>query len=222
MDETNLYLEFIKKNFPESAIAKNINIYDFYKIIQEVNLSISILSKYAIQNDNDCWEIFLSRFQDALNKLLLYLPLNDSTGINILFRIMVESLLKYLYSISIDSDFNKIDKLAYRELKAKLKHTNIDYQVLYSIYAKYSNSIHVKKEYNNDTIIILQDIISSKQPNIVKLINEVLKLVNIYNERTIKLSNIKITTFSMAEVKSLKRYCSPSYLKNYFYKYMLS
>lgn len=221
MDKTNLYLEFIQKNFPKSSLLKNDNIHRLYEIIQEVNLSISILNKYTLKKDNDCCNVFLSRFQDALNKILLYIPLNDSTGINILFRIMIESLLRYLYSITtINNNFEKINKLPFRNLKSKLKCYNIsDYQILYSMYAKYSNYIHGKKEYN-DTIVILQDIISSEQFDVKLVINEILKLVRIYNEYTIKLSNIKSTSFSIADTKLLKRYCSSSYLTNYFYKYI--
>ena len=74
-----------------------------YRLICESNLISRIMLKYmdmSIEYVDQEKLIFYRRFRDGINKVLLYLPLNEEIGICACMRYSVEQFLKlYMRSI---------------------------------------------------------------------------------------------------------------------------
>ena len=90
----NEYSKFLKKFFPLSAEIPNGNtIYQFVcenNLISEIILSYMDVNKFYMSKEK---LIFYRRYRDGVNKLLIYIPLNDEIGIYACMRYSIEQLL---------------------------------------------------------------------------------------------------------------------------------
>lgn len=164
------YAEFTSKFFPLSAKIENEEI--LYQLICESNLISKIILKYInfdVGYVDETKTIFYKRFRDGINKLLLYLPLNEEIGIHACMRFSIEQLLKFVYSIYFDKSVEDINKTGYRHIKEDIKENHLipetvklQLQKIYTYYAKYSNDIHAKTVIENEELISLGRIIRSK------------------------------------------------------------
>lgn len=204
----NEYDIFLKKYFPQ--INNNPLFNDVYKLVCKNNILTDIYLKYSkINAERNI--LFLNRYKWWLNKILLYLPLNDGIGINAAIRYSIEQLLKFFYSICFKLSIEKINQTSYRHIKEDLKLRNSSIRVkneslecLYTYYAKYSNDVHDKNT-NNREIGFLETIIKSDS----KFINQVhIDLINItkqFDAIMIYLFNITANNLSLAETHQLQR-----------------
>lgn len=57
----------------------------------------------------------------GINKILIYLPLNDNIGIFSCMRYSIEQFLKFIYSIYLNDSVEIINKKGYRHIKERIK-----------------------------------------------------------------------------------------------------
>ncbi len=203
------YKEFVDKYFPFS---KYHHLYsDVYSIICKNNILTDIYLKYSdIKDTHECI-LFLQRYKWGLNKILLYLPINDGIGINGCMRYSIEQLLKFLYSICFNHSIDKINKTSYRHIKDDLKTRNSSIRVrneslecLYTYYAKYSNDVHDKNA-NNQEIGFLETIIKNESRFIKHVHADLINLTKQFDAIMIYLFNITANNLSLAETHQLQR-----------------
>lgn len=197
MDE---YRNFIIKYFPYCSLCTNTEMENLYRYICENNFTTDIYRKYLEPNKFHLTPqklIFLNRYQVQLNKLLIYVPLNDGLGVNACMRYCTEQLLKFLYAICIDEGIDRINTIKYRFLKENLKSnihligiTDNEIDKLSSYYAKYSNEIHDKNNIIDNEVIYLKQVITGPNDYIKEVNNDLNKILEIYH-------NIMITVFEI-------------------------
>lgn len=138
------YADFISKYFPLSGQMENEE--TLYRLICESNLISRIMLKYmdmSIEYVDQEKLIFYRRFRDGINKVLLYLPLNEEIGICACMRYSVEQFLKFIYAIYFEKDIEKIVQTSYRHIKDDVKKNNVipekvktEFQKMYTYYNK--------------------------------------------------------------------------------------
>lgn len=204
--QNNLYFKFMQDNFPNSSRKNDEKLIVTYKRIQEANACIEIIEKYSQLSCVNSGIIYSNRFQRNLNKLLLYLPLNDEIGINIIMRTIIESLLKYCYSITIERDFEKTNKTSFRNIKDDLnKIKTLEYFAnnlldnLFSLYSSYSNDVHLKKMRITPDCEALQNIISGESYDVNKINSDLTRIIDIYNSFSIKYFELRESSLTVSE-----------------------
>lgn len=213
--KNNPYIEFVKENFPKSSKINDGKLIVTYKRIQEVNICIEILGKYSQLDRVGNGMFFLNAFQEKFNKLLLYLPLNDESGINIMMRTIIESLLKYFYFVKIDCNVEKINKISFRKMKDDLKKVGksecFSYDgltKLFSLYSYYSNRVHLKTKEVVSSCEYLQDVISSESYDISKINDDLTRIIDICNIFNINYFRIKEYNLTVSERLRLRNHLS--------------
>lgn len=181
------YGEFINKYFPLSSQIKNEEA--LYRLICESNLISQIMLKYIsleVEYLTESKLIFYKRFRDGVNKLLMYLPLNEEIGIYACMRYSIEQFLKFVYAIYFDKELEVIGKTGYRHIKEDIKQntviTNdikIELQRIYSYYAKYSNDVHAKEIDENEELVSLGRIIREKNEYSKEIEDDLRNFLNI-------------------------------------------
>jgi hypothetical protein len=226
------YKHFIEKHFPNSAIVKTDNIELIYARICENNLITEIFEKYIIGNEyiKNCnyQIIFLRRYKNQLNRLLLYLPLNDLTCINFSLRATAEYLLKFIYSIYFDENLHSITRRKFRDLREGLNKVETDLfidkakiNILFSYYGEFSNSIHDKIDIGQSQIEYMESIIECETLDLKSLDDKLLTILNNYQILICNIFKISEQTLSVAETVRLNNILSPKRLtkvRGHFYK----
>lgn len=164
------YDYFINQYFPLSHIIDNAK--NIYCLVCENNLISKIMLKYINLNvayTNMVKLVFYRRFRDGINKILLYLPINEEIGIYACMRYSIEQFLKFIYAIYFDESIERIARVSYRHIKEDIKENveiageiKKELQKVYTYYAKYSNDIHAKEFEEDEELISLGKIIKSK------------------------------------------------------------
>lgn len=228
---TSEYKEFIKKYFPCSGILNDPNIESIYYRICENNLITDIYEKYIGDKtftNISCQIIFLQNYRIQFNKLLLYLPLNDNNCINFCMRAVIENLLKFLYSIYFKENYNNISKCKFRDIRERLNKINANlfmdknkFNILFSYYGEFSNSIHDKSYSTEQHLNYLGSIIEANCLNLDYLDKKLLNILNCYEELICTIFKIEERTFSMSENLRLKNSLTPKRvekIKQFLYK----
>lgn len=206
----NEYKKFLSKNFPSIVLYEQY--VDVYKVICKNNILTEIYIKYMSKKIN-CLDktIFLNRYAIGLNKILIYLPLNDAIGINACMRYAVEQFLKFIYSNCTNIDVKKINETSYRHIKEDLKKRNANIRIynedlirLYSYYANYSNDVHDKRVSLDEEIIFLQSILSDKNNYIKKVYDDIVNITKLFDKMMINLFEIQERMLSMSERLRIK------------------
>jgi hypothetical protein len=206
------YKEFVDKYFPFSKYHTLYN--DVYNIICKNNILTDIYLKYSNIEINQENILFLQRYKWGLNKILIYLPVNDGIGINGCMRYSIEQLLKFLYSICFNYSADKINKTSYRHIKddlklrnnsIRVKNENLEY--IYTYYAKYSNDVHDKNT-NNQGIGFLETILKNDSKFINQVHTDLINLTKQFDAIMIYLFNITLNNLSLAETHQLQRILS--------------
>lgn len=164
------YLKFMEKYFPYSLKIPNED--KIYQLVCENNLMVGIIlsnmdaSRFYLNEEK---LIFYRRYRDGVNKILIYIPLNDEIGIYACMRYSIEQLLKFIYSIYFEKNIADISRTSYRYIKEDIKkNRNIDTDIkecllkLYTYYANYSNDLHDKEVTCNKELDFLGNIIQSE------------------------------------------------------------
>ena len=192
-----------------------------FNLICESNIMSDIYIKYmdlSILGVNVDRLMYYIRFRDCVNKLLIYLPINDGIGIYACMRYFIEQFLKYVYSLYNNNDVSKINKTSYRHIKEDINsNTNIDINVkkeiekIYSYYAKYSNDIHDKAVVYDKELNFLGDILKNRNDFICRLSDDLSNFLFISYNILNQIFNIdfnKLNAFermSIAKMSSKKR-----------------
>lgn len=196
MDKYELFLE---KYFPYLKITGNqMQFKELHSLVCRNNFMTDIYIKYIDIKQcylNDEKMIFLKRYKIQLNKLLIYIPLNDSIGINGCIRSCIEQLIKFVYAIYVDEDTSKINITKYRILKEKLLDAEIEIETtelnkLFSYYGSYSNEIHDKGTCLNDELIYLKDLLVGENIYIKNINKDIRNIITIYEDIMIKVFGI--------------------------------
>lgn len=171
------YKDFISSYFPGCHYTKNFDL--IFSLISSNNILLDIFNTY-VDNKTKNNLIFSKRYQIGINKILIYIPLNDNIGIYACMRYLIEQLLKFIYSIYINETIEKINTTGFRIIKDNLlKQENYPFdkniiEQLISYYVKYSNNIHEKNIILQDTFPYLTSLLT--QPN--KFLEEVYNDLN--------------------------------------------
>lgn len=168
MDE---YTEFLQKYFPYSNLSDS-NKRDLYNLVCENNIMSEACfncmdtDKGNLHTDK---MMYYLRYKDGVNKLLIYIPLNDEIGIYACMRYAIEQFLKFIYSIYLTTTTEHINRTSYRHIKEEIKlMTNMPDDVkrkvkgLYTYYAKYSNNIHDKRVEYEHELTFLSDLLKEE------------------------------------------------------------
>lgn len=203
------YDYFINKYFPET---ESNQFYDkIYQLVCKNNLLTDTYLKYSDIQANAISRIFLERYKWGLNKILLYVPINEGIGINGCVRYTIEQFLKFLYAICFTYDMNKINKTSYRHLKEdlKLRDNSIrikqgNLEILYTYYAKYSNDVHDKNE-DIECVEFLEEILKGTNEFVEQVYSDLIKVTKVYDEIMIHFLKLTKDKLSMAEMQRMKR-----------------
>ena len=91
MDE---YDEFLFKYFPNANFSKD-DKRSLYGLVCENNVMSEIFLKYISSHNTDFMMYYL-RYRDGINKLLIYVPVNDDIGVYACMRYIIEQILKFI------------------------------------------------------------------------------------------------------------------------------
>lgn len=207
----NEYSKFLKKFFPLSAEIPNGNtIYQFVcenNLISEIILSYMDVNKFYMSKEK---LIFYRRYRDGVNKLLIYIPLNDEIGIYACMRYSIEQLLKFIYSIYFEKDIINISRTSYRHIKGDIKNNdNIDAYIkqhlikLYTYYANYSNDLHDKEVTCDRELDFLGNIIQSENEFVYDIEKDLKEILTLSYEILCHLFDIKYDLLNISERLSL-------------------
>lgn len=201
------YYDFIQKYFPNSGASDKIEI--LYRKIEEINTLYEIFqnhTNFANSYLNEDKIIYLKRHIVGLNRLLIYVPLNDDIGIDACMRYSVEQFLKFLYGIYFDKDINKINKTSFRNIKDDFKElTNLDARVseclttIYNLYGKYSNNIHKNCALDEDRFKYLSEILTSETGYAYKIQEDIDKIFSFFATVMASIFEIKMEGLSSSE-----------------------
>lgn len=184
------YQKFLLEYFPKSYAINDRAIEKIYQRVCENNLITEIFKIKIEERKLKCCKIFLLNYQIQFNKLLIYIGLNDPTGIDFCIRSSVENLLKFIYSIHSSAGDENINKTSFRHIKEGFKEFNsaiinskeLQLNVLFNYYGRYSNSIHYKNDNFYSSLNCMEDIIKSKNYDLNKLDKSLLGILNAYEQ----------------------------------------
>lgn len=230
--KTSEYKEFIKKYFPYSGVINDESIELIYSRICENNLLTDIYEKYInneeYNNGISCYLIFLLRYKNHLNKLLIYIALNDYAGVNFCIRTAIENLLKFLYSIYFNKSFKTVNTTSFRHLKEDLNSLQTELfidtgklNILFTYYGDFSNSIHDKVESYQSELEYMENIIQSNAFKLNELDGKLVKVLNNYGALICNIFKFSEETFSSSEILRLKNTLSVKRfekIKQFLYK----
>ncbi|WP_425447707.1 hypothetical protein [Dethiothermospora halolimnae] len=209
------YRNFVSKHFPYSGLNNSDYGSIIYSRVCENNLVTDIYKKYIEKQENDtkiyCNIRFLEAYKIGVNKILLYVPLNDYASINFCMRNIIENLLKFIYSIYFNCDFTTINKLSFRKIKDNFKDLKttkfIDKDIIdlfLSYYGHFSNSIHDKHSVTEKNLVFLEEIITKNKVDLEKLDEQILNILNNYQVLICNIFKISRKNLSVAESLRLK------------------
>ena len=186
---SNVYIEFLKKNFPSLNL-------DNEKILEKIHLKIcenNIMSDFFLANILNVYpnakSEYIKIYKLQMNRILIYIGINDQNVLNFCFRSFIESILKLIYSLQNNYEIEKINKTSFRFLGDSLKddkkslYPNMknDISKLLSYYGQYSNDIHGKNINVQNEIEYMQLILSSNNSiNYNKIYTDLNNIIKIY------------------------------------------
>lgn len=141
-----------------------------------------------------------------MNKLLIYLPLNEEIGIHACMRFSIEQFLKFIYAIYFDKEPDEISKTGYRHLKEDIRKNDLipgevkfELQKIYTYYAEYSNDIHAREIDENEEIISLRRIMRAGNEYSRRIENDLRNLLDISYTIINKIFHIKYEMLNTSE-----------------------
>ncbi|WP_085829411.1 hypothetical protein [Clostridium massiliodielmoense] len=200
--------KFLQKFFEYHPYKKSKTLEKIYKKICENNV-LTDLFLNKIQQENIVDEkILLDLYRNKLTKILLYIGLNDIDSINYCIRSSVEYLLKFLFCIQNKLDIYSANNTSYRYLSESLKDVSKELYVnmkediipLLGIYGNFSNKLHGKNINKNNEIQYLEDILTTKSIDYVKLLNSIIIIIDTYETILVKMLKLNIKNLSSNEV----------------------
>lgn len=211
----SLYHSFIEKNYPLSSYINRENIEFKKSYFSIINKSIEIIIIYS---ETDIFSeislIIIEEIRVLLNKMLLYIPLNDSFILSSIIRALAEAHVKLIISlVEVDITEERMSNLRFSEMKDIVKkneqlqkHVN-EIDIAYAIFNDHSQVIHDKHK-ALQTITFLDEQISRTTIDINKYTRIVNNLWKLEFNVTLELSNANNQDFSLAHKTRLRTYLS--------------
>lgn len=183
------YLNFVREYFPKTIWLEERrieNLEKLYVIVYE-NLLICNLLKEHLENQLlSCKLRFLNDYMESVNTLLIAFPVNYPGFSNYTIRVAVESLLKFIYSITYPSKTEQqVSKTPFRHLKEELKKHESNQPIkeqivlLLNIYSEASRSIHKHMIDNSDLNATLNYYVETYFNELEKIINTLDRMVDL-------------------------------------------
>lgn len=198
---SDTYIAFLKENFPNMPLNNE-------EILKKVHLKIcenNIMSDFFLSNALNKYPHakleYINIYKLQVNKILIYVGINDQNILNFCFRSFIESILKFVYSLQNDYELQKINKTGFRFLgeslkkdeKALYRGMKDDISKLLSYYGQYSNDIHGKNIDIKNEIEYMKSILSSKNNiDYNKLYKDLDRIIELYELILIKSLNLTI------------------------------
>lgn len=145
----------------------------------------TLIIKYLKQEQEPKFYIeFLEVYAYYFNRILLAVAVNDQQLISYNIRSMLEQLMKFIYSTQYSLPIKTIRDTSFRHLKEDLMNSSIKHETvdkIVSYYGAYSKMIH-DKDSTNINIEYLEDVISSKHKELIKLPDILKNILDIFYE----------------------------------------
>lgn len=210
MIRNNEYEKFLNEYIPKSNLLHNNNANIIYLRVIENLIVTDIFRNYISEYKVECYIEFLDDYKIQYTKMLLYVGINDYEAVTYCIRGLIESLLKFIYSIYIVEQKENIQKLSFRNIKEDLKefnrnglNMNIELIIkLCEIYGKYSNAIHGKID-NRPSLQYIAEIIESENRELRNVEDILLDILNIYEDIMIEI--LAIESLATSELIVLKK-----------------
>lgn len=221
----NKYINFLNESFPKLSLEEEEALIDIYKTICENNIfTDSFKNKLCLKYEHAKDEYF-EYYRNQLNKILIYVGINDKNVIDFCFRLSVEYLLKLLYSIKNNLDIKEINKKSFRFLSEDLKNTDSeiytgmvdDISILLSYYGKFSNEIHGKIEQKTE-LEYMDEILKNKDTRFMTIKTQLSKLVKIYEKIFIKILQMNLKNVDAGLIFRLSNIMSNKRIKKLFWE----
>lgn len=213
--EYEIYNYFLKSNFPKSVYitSEDTDIKKTY--YSTINKLIELIIIYRETNlFSESSTLLFEEIRILLNKMLLYVPLNDSFILSSIIRILAEKYLKLIISISdYDIDEKNLRNLRFTNMKEVIKETRQlneytdEIEIIYSIFNEHSQIIHDKHN-SLQTLTFLDEQITRTTIDIKKYTRVINNFWKIEFKLTLTLSNATNQDFSLAHKTRLKKYLS--------------
>lgn len=213
--EYSLYNSFIKSNFPLSTYNSNENVESKKSYYANVNKLIEIVIIYKeTEIFSETSLLILEEIRILLNKMLLYMPLNDSFILSAIIRALTEAYIKLLISlVELDITEEKIKNLRFSNMKVIIDNNQLfqkyahEIKIAYAIFNDHSQIIHNKHK-SLQNISFLDEQISRTTIDTNKYTRIVSNLWRLEFNVTLELVGAKNQDFSLAHKTKLKTYLS--------------
>lgn len=210
MIRNNEYKKFLNEYIPKSNLLYNDKSNIIYLRVIENLIVTDIFRNYIGEYEVECYIEFLDDYKIQYTKMLLYIGINDYEAVTYCIRGLIESLLKFIYSIYIIEQKEDIQKLSFRNIKEDLKEFNsngLNMNIkliikLCEIYGKYSNAIHGKID-NRSSVQYIAEIIENENRELINIENILLDILNIYEDIMIEI--LEIESLATSELIVLKK-----------------
>lgn len=209
---SNKYEKFIEDFFPKSFVKESKFKDLIYNRVCENNVISDIYIKYIREQNISCQNVFLIKYKEQFNKILLYVAVNEESSIEFCVRATIEYLLKFIYSLYFNKKLEIINRTSFRNLKDDIK--TIDFHgkediydsinKLFGFYGRYSNSIHGKGNTHNSGIEYIEDIIQSDHYDLNSLDKTLINILDEYQIIMNSILNIKDNPLSSSELIRIK------------------
>lgn len=207
------YIDFLKESFPKLTLQQSDDLKKIYMKICENN----ILSDYFRSQLTGKYEKvkieYLDYYRSQLNKILIYIGINEENIINFCFRASTEYILKLLYSMKNDNDISAIDKKSFRFLSDDLKNKDEelykdmvqDIAKLLSDYGHFSNKIHGKLNDKNE-LQYMNEILTGSNIDFSRTFRQLTNIVDVYEKiliRSLKINKKNIDASLIFRLENL-------------------
>lgn len=221
--DDNTYAEFLKRNFPSCPVIDDTVTLNIYNLICQNNVLTNIFLARILDKYPKFQIGFLELYQKQLNKILIYIGLNESDGLNYCVRSLVEYLLKFFYSVKIEESFDKINKFQYRHLSEELRKKEegqIDFgdniQIFLNYYGLFSNELHGKADKITCELDYLQQIISNKHIDYNKIFNALKNIIYKYFVILIQILDLSVSNLSFDEILRIRNVMTEKQVEKIF------
>lgn len=198
---SNKYIEFLAENFPNLPLKRKKTLEKIHKKVCENNIMSDFFLINVHENYPHAKLEYIKIYKLQLNKILIYIGINDQDAISFCFRCFIEDILKFVYSLQNDYELDKINKTNFRFLSESLKddtkqlYTGMkdDISKLLSYYGQYSNGVH-GKNIDIDNEVEYMKLIISNEDNVDynKLYRDLNNIVKLYELILIKSLKLKL------------------------------
>lgn len=213
--EYSLYNSFIESNFPLSTYNSSENIESKKSYYANINKLIEVVIIYKeTKIFSEISLLILEEIRILLNKMLLYMPLNDSFILSAIIRALTEAHIKLLISlVELDVTEDKMRNLRFSNMKVIIDNNQFfqkytrEIEIAYAIFNDHSQIIHNKHK-SLQNISFLDEQISHTTIDVNKYTRIVSNLWKLEFNITLELVGAKNQDFSLAHKTKLKTYLS--------------